>query len=145
MRVNTDPGIVKLVHRYEMDEVHGRLLNWGRWLRYDNTIARLGYPTQSPFVFSPHKGKVIADLDAVHIEFIISSMYISGDFSPLGMLYAFILRVEYAEHPDNRMPHVSQRAQDVRRKFKRPCAERTYYHHLEKAKLMVSALAGPLQ
>ena len=50
--------------RIEDDEIHVRLVNWGNWLRYDNTFARLGYPSQAPFVFSPRKGHLVADNDA---------------------------------------------------------------------------------
>ena len=133
----------KLIRKLKDDEIHARLLNWGSWLRWDNTIARLGYPTQCPFVFSPRKGAMVADIDAEHIEWIVSSLHVSE--LPLGVLYAFVLKVEYAERPDKAVPHVSQRAGDVRRRFRRPCAERTYYHHLAKAKRAVTMFAGPIQ
>lgn len=128
--------------KLEEDEIDARLKNWGRWLRYDDTLARLGLPTQSPWVFSPRKGGMIADLDAEHMEWVITCMYCSGLDYP--HLHAFILRVEYAEHPEGQVPPVSQRAADVRRRFKRPCAERTYYHHLANARRAAFVLAGPM-
>jgi len=128
-------------------EINARLINWGRWLRWDSTIARLGYPTQCPFVFSPRKGKMIADLDAEHIEWVVSSLYMAGTKPgfELSLLYAFVLRVEFAERPENSQPHVSQKAEDVRRRFKRPCAERSYYRHLYNAKLAVMVWAEEMK
>ncbi len=138
-------GTRQLARRIEDDEIHVRLVNWGNWLRYDNTYARLGYPSQAPFVFSPRKGHLVADNDAEWIEEIVSTLYIRPDFSPRGHVYAFILRVEYAEHPDRQVPHVSQRAEDVRRRFRRRCSESTYYQHLAKARLAVQSFAGPMR
>jgi len=131
--------------KLHMQEIHVRLLNWGRWLRWDSTIARLGYPTEAPWVFSPRRGQLIADLDAEHIEWVVSTMYISKDFSPLGHLHAFILRVEYAERSEDEMPAVEQRAEDVQRRFKTPCHKSTYYNHIIEAKKMVFSLAGPIK
>lgn len=125
------------------EEIHARLCNWGRWLRYDPGQS-LGYPTKSPFVFSPRAGGgLIADLDAEHIEWIVSSLGISG--LERGELYAFVLKVEYAERPEHAMPHVSQRAADVKDRFRCPCAERTYYHHLAKAREAVHTFADPIK
>lgn len=131
----------RLKKKLEDDEVSARLINWGRWLRFDDTLYRLGFPHEAPFVFSPRKGGVIADLDAEHIEWVISSLAVSNIGN--GRLYAFILKVEYAEKPEGLIGPVSTRAEDVRRRFKRPCAERTYYHHLEKARDTIKLLADP--
>lgn len=135
----------KLADKLNMEEIHMRLVNWGNWLRWDSTIARLGYPDQSPFVFSPRRGQMIADLDAIHIEWIVSTMYISRQFSPMGHLYAFILRVEYAERSDSSARARAHLADDVSRRFKIRCAERTFRHHLLNAKKTLAALAGPIK
>ena len=132
-----------LKRKLKADEIHARLLNWGRWLRYDPDMAKLGYPRKSPFVFSPTRGTMIADIDAEYIEYIVSTLNVSK--FGRGELHAFILRVEYVEHEESHMPHASQRARDVRRRFRLPCAERTYYKLLEKAKAAVDALAEPLK
>jgi len=134
---------MNLAERLIKDEINARLTNWGRWLRYDSTYAKLGFPSQSPFIFSPSRGVLVADLDAQHIEWIVSTLCMCG--YPRCLLHAFILRVEYAERPNNAMPHVSQRAADVRKRFKRPCAESTYYQHLAKAKKAVQLLAEPMK
>lgn len=127
-------------------EIDARLINWGRWLRHDQTIRRLGYPWKSPFVFSPSKGAAIADLDAEHIEWVISSLDVAGrqGFGK-GMLYAYILRLEFAERDGDHLPPVGDRAKDVSRRFKRPCGERTYYYHLAAAKRLVAVLAEELR
>ena len=134
---------MNLAERIQRDEIHVRLINWGSWLRHDSTFSKLGYPSQAPFIFSPSKGVLIADLDAAYIEWIVSTLHMSG--FERGLLYAFILKVEYAERSEGKVPHVSQRAKDVSRHFKRPCAERTYYHHLANAKKAVQMLAGPMK
>ena len=138
-----------IARKLEADEVHVRLLNWGRWLRYDSTYARLGYPSQAPFLFTPRKGALIASLDAQYIEDIVSDLYVSGlerpEEWPKNLLYAFILRVEYAEKPEALMGTVADRAKDVRKRFRRPCAESTYYGHLANAKIAVSMLSGPMR
>lgn len=131
----------QLKKKLEDDEVHARLINWGRWLRFDDTLYRLGFPHEAPFVFSPRKGGVIADIDAEHIEWIVSSLAVSNIGN--GMLYAFILKIEYAEKPEGMIGPVETRAADVRRRFKRPCAISTYYYHLAKAKQAVKILADP--
>ena len=127
----------------ELETIHVRLLNWGKWLRYDDTLAKLGYPTQAPFVFSPRKGGTIADPDAEHMEFVVSSLMVSG-FGD-GELFAFILKVEYAERPEHMLGPVVVRARDVSRRFRRPCSERSYYRHLTRAKIAVHHLAGPVK
>ena len=134
---------MNLTDKLNNDLIHTRLLNWGRWLRNDSTFARLGYPSHAPYLVSPSKGKLIAALDAQHIEYIVSTLAVSG--IDRAVLYAFILKVEYAERKNNEIPHVSQRAKDVRRRFKCPCAERTYYHHLNKAKQAVQAFAEEIK
>ena len=120
------------------DELDGRLLNWGRCYRDKDT--KLGYPTRVPFMQFASKSELMAELDAAHIENIISSLYMGG----LGRseLYAFILKVEYIKKPDS---HVSGRASEVRKEFHCPCAERTYYYHLAKAKQVIELFAEPIK
>jgi len=132
-----------LAARLQKEEIHIRLLNWGRWHRADDTYLRLGYPRGPAFALVRTKGRVIADLDAQHIEWVISTMNVS-EVIKWGRLHAFVLKVEYIEHDEKDMPHVSQRARDVRRRFKRRCAESTYYQHLNKARQRVHILADPI-
>ena len=134
--------ISKLAQRLWDDETHARLMNWGKWLQSDNTYRKLGYPSKAPFTVEPTKGSVIAENDGAWIAEVISTCWM-WDIGR-SKLYAFVLKVEYAENAGKKMPHVSQRAADVRRYFKRPCAESTYYKHLDKAKMMVQLLAGPI-
>lgn len=127
----------------EKEQIHARLLNWGRWLRNDNTYQKLGYPSKSPFVVAPTKGNLISDLDAQHIEEVVSSLNVSGINN--AVIYAFILKIEYAERPTSRMHTVGDRAKDVSRHFNCRCGERTYYYHLAKARTAVSMLSGAVQ
>jgi hypothetical protein len=127
------------------EELHGRLLNWGRWLRYDDTVSQLGYPKKCPFTFSPSRGGMVADIDAQHIEHVVSSLDMAGrgGFGH-GWMYAFILRVEYAEKPDGLMGPVSERAKDVSRRFKTRCSQRQYYNLLYRARRMVAEFVDKL-
>lgn len=142
-------ALQKLVLKAEKQQTHARLINWGRWLKYDNTFAKLGYPKHAPFVFIPYKGKMIADLDAEHIEFIVSTLAVAGRNSPElcrdGLLHSFILKIEYGETIREKKRPVADRAEDVRRRFNRPCSEKTYYYHLARAKRAVRLLAGPVK
>lgn len=124
----------------EADLIHGRLLNWGRCFPRNRPDAKLGYPTKVSFVELPSKSFLVAELDGQHIEDIVSSLYVSN----LGRatLYAYILKVEYIEKPDS---HVSVRAKEVKKHFKCPCGERTYYSHLENAKKMVRLFAESIK
>lgn len=135
----------KLVEKWHRDEIHTRLVNWGTWLRYDNTYSKLGYPDQCPFVFSPRKGHLIADLDAFWIENIVSTLYLRDDFSELGSKYAFILRVEYAERDEQSQPHVTQKAEDVKRKYNCAMGRSWYYENLKNAKRMMRMWAGDVR
>jgi len=131
-----------LAKRLLAEEIEARLINWGKWLQSDNTYRRLGYPSKPPFTVEPTRGSVIAENDAEWIAYVISTCAM-WDFGR-SRLYAFVLKVEYAERAGKKIPHVSQRAADVRKHFKMPCAESTYYKHLNKAKEMVQLLAGPI-
>lgn len=132
----------KLKRKLQLEEVDARLINWGRWLRHDDTFARLGFPSQSPWVFSPRKGSMVADLDAEHIEWVVSSRMKEAKCPEL---YSYILRVEYAYKATESTPPVSLRAKYVREHFNKSCAERTYYHHLNNAKYAVFQYAGEIK
>ena len=144
-RIRKDKMTQKFVERWHADEIHTRLVNWGTWLRQDNTYSKLGYPDQSPFIFCARKGNLIADLDAQHIEMIVSTLYMRDDFSQAGSISAFILRVEYAERNEQSQPHVSQKAHDVKSKYNCRCGRSTYYDKLKTAKATIRMLAGPIR
>ena len=124
------------------DTVGARLENWGAWGRHDDTYARLGYSKQPISNVLASKGKLIAALDAFYIDQLVSTLWLSG--YDKAMRHAFVLKVEY-ERPDGAVPHVSQRAKDVRRKLKCRCADSTYYAHLKEAKHAISVLAEPIK
>ncbi len=132
----------KLEKRLMDEETKARLINWGRWLRSDDTYYKLNYPSKAPFTVEPVRDSVINDIDAEWIAYVISTLAMSN----LGRsdLYAFVLKVEFVDAVGKKTPHVSQRAADVRKHFKWPCAESTYYKHLGKAKELVQLLAGPI-
>lgn len=130
-----------LVRRLQDQEIHARLVNWGRWLRADNTFAALGFPKFDPVFARSTPGPSIADLDAQHLEHVISTL--AGWDASRGPLYAFILKIEYAERPGHALPPAEVRAEYVRRRFNRKCARSTYYGHLASARRAVFHLAGP--
>lgn len=132
----------KLAQKLKDEETDARLINWGKWLRSDNTYQKLNFPSKAPFTVEPTRGSTINEIDAEWIAHVISTLAMSN----LGRsdLYAFVLKVEYVDSSGNKPPHVSQRAADVRKRFKMPCAESTYYKHLSKAKRLVQYLAGPI-
>jgi hypothetical protein len=124
------------------EETDARLINCGKWLKSDNTYQKLNFPSKAPFTVEPSKGSMTNDIDGEWIAYIISTLSIAN----LGRaeLYSFVLKVEYIDDANKKKPHVSQRAADVRKRFKFPCAESTYYKHLKKAKLLIQYLAGPI-
>ena len=138
----------KLKKKLNGQEQEVRLVNWGRWHRHDDTLARLAYPTwpQIMRLYWPAPGgPAVAELDAEHLEHVISTLDIAGRGGfGWGELYAFCLRIEYIERPTDKQRPPSERARFVREKFKRPCAVRTYHHHVQNAKRAVFALAGPI-
>lgn len=125
------------------EQMHVRLLNWGRWLRLDTGTMKHGYPTQCPFVFSPRRGTMIAELDAEHIEWIISSFAVSN-ITELQMI-SFVLKVEYADRAEAYIGPVKERAKDVQRRWKVPCGLTTYHEFLRKGRIAVTMFADPLQ
>ena len=131
-----------LVERIHRDTIGARLENWGKWGRHDDTFARLGYTKQPISQYAASRGQLIAALDAQYIEWIISTLWMSG--YDIAMRHAFVLKVEY-ERNDGAVPHVSQRAKDVRRKLRCRCADSTYYAHLKEAKRAISLLAEPIK
>ena len=123
----------KLKQKLQLQEIDARLVNWGNWSRHDG--SRLGLPTKSTFVASSRWGPMLAELDAIHIEDVISTLHLSGYKQP--MFHNYILKVEYLFRDDDRQPPVSVRAAYVRKKYNMPCAESTYYKHLSAAKTSV--------
>jgi hypothetical protein len=132
----------KLAQKLMDEETEARLINWGKWLRSDNTYQKLNFPSKAPFTVEPVRGSVINDVDGEWIAHIVSTLSMSN----LGRasLYAFVLKVEFVDAAGKKKPHVSQRAADVRKHYKMPCAESTYYKHLGKAKELVQLFAGPI-
>ena len=122
--------------------LHGRLLNWGRYLRSDNTFSMLNYPSSSAFVVEPTKGMLISELDAEHIEVIVSS-FMTSDYEMLP-IHAIVLKVEYAERSESRSGPVEERAKDIGKIFKTGCSRSTYFRMLAEARNAVDAFADPL-
>ena len=135
----------KFADKWNGDTIHTRLVNWGTYLRLDNTFSKLGYYDQQPFIFAPRKGHLIADLDAHWLEFVVSTLFIRDDFSETGSRAAFLLRVEYAERGEDEQPHVSQKAHDYRAKYNCRCGRSSYYNKIKEAKRMVRMFAGPIR
>ncbi len=123
-------------------ELHGRLLNWGRYLRSDNTYYKLDYPHRCPFTVEATHGETIFELDADHIESIVSA-FATCEF-PVSNQYAFVLKVEYAERSDSFLAPVAIRARDVSRRYGIKCSERGYYSMLYMARKAVQAFVEPL-
>lgn len=124
-----------LIRKLKDQEIHARLINWGRWLRQDDTFDRLGFPRFVPFIQAPSNSVTVADADAEHIEFVISTF--AGMKGTRGPLYAFILKIEYAERPGHALPPPEVRAEHVRKRFNRRCGRSTYYSHLANARRAV--------
>ena len=128
-------------------EVEARLSNWGRWNR--QRINPQSYTTWQQlysFFFGAAAWRVAADIDAQHLEDVITTLDLasrSGLFK-WPRLYCFVLKLEYAERPESKQRPASERAKDVSRKFKRPCAESTYYQILARSKQMLFTFADPL-
>lgn len=130
-------GVQELQNHLELETLHVRLMNWGRWSRSDSTYARLGYPPGLAYAICRRYGLMIAELDAEHIDEIVRSFHMAG--TEKSVRHAFILKVEYVDPEEGKVPHVSQRSEDVRRKLRVPCADSTYYKWLVEAKKAVQA------
>lgn len=115
------------------NKVHARLLNWGRWLRYD--IGDIGFPHKSPFVIEPSKGAMIEDADAEEIDRVVAG--IGASPSKHGKVLAFVLKVEYAERSEAMSTAVEQRAKDVAIKWGIQCSKTKYKELLKEARLCV--------
>lgn len=122
--------------------MHGRLLNWGRFLRSDDTYYKLDYPHIVPFIMLPTPGKTISEVDAEHIEYIVSTLAICEYKLPRE--HAFVLKVEYAEKGENFIGPVAERAKDVSRRYGIKCSVRGYYNMLYRARQAVDNLSMPL-
>jgi hypothetical protein len=139
----------KLRQRLEKDEWEARLINWGLWHSVDNTFRRLDYPRWyeilKKFYGIESSGLQLAELDAEHLEDIISTLDMAGRGGfGWGTLWAFVLKLEYIEGAPYRHPTLSQKAKDVSRKFCRPCSERSYQRHLYNARCAVFEFADPI-
>jgi hypothetical protein len=126
-------------------ELETRLLNWGNWSQ-ENARPRLGYPSRAAgFATSSSKGTLIAENDAQWIEDIIVMLLLNADLNPKYPMYAYIMLLDYAKQPLHSVSHVSHRAHKVRKTFSCRCAERTYYHHADRAKAIISQFAGSIR
>ena len=105
------------------EELHARLLNWGRWLRQNP--SRLDFPHKVCFMQFPERGYTVDELDAMHIEEIVSTFEIAG--LGLSRFHSAVLKIEYVERADSSMNPVDERAEDVARKFSMPFSVRSYY------------------
>ena len=124
-----------------IDEVmQGRLINWGRYLRPNSN--GLGFPTKVPWMMFPEKCELIDELDALHIEEIVSSFKVAR--IGLTEVHATVLKIEYLERTDDKMNTVAERAKDVSRIYKMPCSINSYYKLLYQARKAVSVFAEPL-
>ena len=143
-----DEGLRRLAKAQEEKEQLVRLDNWGRWNRSGAT-PNLGYATWGEilkfFLGDTSQSLTIDEIDAQKLEYVISTLDVAGrgGFS-WGELWGFCLRVEHMERSSNNQRPIALRAKDVSRKFKRPCAVRTYQHHLQNARRAVFALVEPL-
>jgi hypothetical protein len=137
---------MKYLPRNDSDkELETRLSNWGTWSR-DMAQTRLGYPSKAAgFAHGSSKGTLIAEQDAQWIEDIIVMLLLNADLNPKYPMYAYIMLLDYAKQPIHSVSHVSHRAHKVRKTFNRRCAERTYYHHADRAKAIISQFAGPIR
>ena len=134
----------KILRSEIIDEVlHGRLINWGRYLRSDDTYRKLGYPGKCPFTIEPVKGETISEIDAMHIEEIVSSFHASK--FKLLPVHGTILKVEYAEKPEGFMGPVKERAYDIGRIYRTRISETRYYEMLSSARFAVSVFVSPLR
>ena len=137
-----------LAAKLQKDEELLRLSNWGRWCASGGDLVQ-GYTTWGELLkqfLGEHGNRITIDeLDALKLEFVISTLDMRGrDGTGLGELWAFCLRLEYVERSTNTQRPQSLRAKHVSRKFKRPCAARTYRKHLYNARKAVFLLAEPL-
>jgi len=130
----------------EDDEViTARLINWGLW-------TRGGFPRFEATSYAclwkayfPQRGVRITtnDLDAEHIEYIVSSLEMgarSGEITGPVAIYPLVLKLEYTEHERPR----ELKAEHIRRKHDIKCSERTFRYHLHRAKEAVHLLSGPI-
>ena len=133
---------MNLQQKLYKDETDARLENWRAWGRHDDTYAKLGYSKQPISSVIASKGRMVAALDAFYIDWLISTLWMTG--YDLAMRHSFVLKVEYERNTEE-VPHVSQRSKDVRRKLKQPCADSTYYKYLKEAKRAIRLLAEPIK
>ena len=141
---NNKEALISLHKKQQETTENIRLENWGRWNRAGGN-ERLDYTTWGEifsFYLGSPSGETVDEIDAEKIELVITTLDMAGRNGdlPWTELHAFVLRLEYMERSEgNHLPQ-SERAKHVSRKFKRPCAKRTYRYHLFRAKKAVFAL-----
>ena len=122
------------------EEITARLLNWGIW-NNRRGLPKFNYPSYVEIMrkYFPADGRFEPDdIDAQHLEDIISTLNVAGRGGfGWGDIYAFTLKLEFIEFGRPR----ESKAEHVRRKFDCPCSERTFRHHLYRAKRAVWAFA----
>lgn len=136
-------SVVPLMYDKEAERiVIARLINWGLWSKYGG-FPKLNYPAWIEIMreYFPADARTMPDdIDAEHIEHVISTLNIVGRRGlGWGEVYQFILKMEYIEHG---RPQIAK-AEHVRHKFKQPCSDRTYRYHFYKAKRAIHAFANP--
>jgi len=138
-----------LNHRQDIQGL--RMDNWGQW-------GKGGFPDFEPaswfdvfneFLPDERQRKNIAERDAQHLEDIITGFDLqcrnNTDSKPkgarkFGTVWCMALKIQFHE----RERPLSARAEEIRKRLKRPCAERTFQHHVQQAKQAVFLFADPL-
>ena len=123
--------------------VTARLINWGLW-NNTNCYPHLGYPAFVDIMkdYFPSITRINPDdNDAMHIEYILSSMDVGSRKGICwGEIYMFVCRLEFIEFERPR----EAKAQHVRLKYQKPCSERTFRYHLYNAKKAIHLFADPI-
>lgn len=134
----------KLGTKLRNDERHIRLVNWARWCNAGGMV-KLGYPgwydLYKGYLPRRNAGRSIAEADAMHLEYIISTMDYCGRRDPdtfkWWALWAYVIKLDYlwSDRP------VELRAELVKFKFKkRRVAKRTYHNYCYRAREAIFTL-----
>lgn len=128
-----------------------RLENWGHW-------GEGGYPDFEPpswfdvfneYLPDERVRRNIAERDAQHLEDIITGfgLIARANDDPkatgarkYGIVWRTALKIRFHE----RERPLSAMAEELRRRLKRRCAERTFQHHVQEARKAVFMFADPL-
>lgn len=128
-----------------------RLSNWGYWgqLKIHNLDPATWTQIWNDYIRDNQIGRSIAEQDAQELEDIITGFNLialhnddpkAGGAKKWGHVWFTCLKIKYL---DPERP-VSAMAQEARIKLKRPMAERTFQHHIQKATDSVFMFAEPL-